>query len=178
MTSVAALTMPTVMTGIAQIPRNQPNRLKDLRLRALKDSPGCFLSTFDDELEFQKQRQWAREFDRGSWYAAVRGSDDIGLIGFTREPDMSLSEYYIEFMWVARESGNTNIRKHGVGEYMLLSRLDELRRTGLKRVYLWVLTGNDTAVRLYERVGFTLTGERQRVEGRRDCYERRMELSL
>ncbi|HUJ04980.1 MAG TPA: GNAT family N-acetyltransferase [Streptosporangiaceae bacterium] len=41
---------------------------------------------------------------------------------------------------------------------MVRSVLSDLRASGIRTVYLWVLDGNDPAVGLYVRLGFVSTG--------------------
>jgi hypothetical protein len=43
---------------------------------------------------------------------------------------------------------------------------------------LWVLDGNDVAMRLYERVGFTRNNHRQPLEARPGRSEERLRLDL
>ena len=140
-----------VMPIIYQIASERPAKLKRLRLRALKDSPDCFLSLHAAEKQYPDER-WMAEFERGDWYAGVSRHDDVSLIGVTREPDMPESERYIEYMWVAR-----GFRRQGIGQYMLQEVLRILRASGVKVVYLWVLDGNAAAAELYQKVGFGFT---------------------
>ncbi len=113
--------IPAVMSSSDRIAPEQPERLKRLRLRALKDSPACFLSERVTEQQYPDER-WAAEFERGDWYAGVIGRHDVSLIGVTREPDMPESERYIEYMWVAER-----FRQRGIGRYMLQDLLEVLR---------------------------------------------------
>jgi ribosomal protein S18 acetylase RimI-like enzyme len=44
--------------------------------------------------------------------------------------------------------------------------------------WLWILNGNDPALRLYEQFGFQSTNERQPLPGQPGRYEERMRLRL
>ena len=43
--------------------------------------------------------------------------------------------------------------------------LDRLKRSGVRTVFLWVLDGNGSAMRLYKRLGFVSCNRRQPLEG-------------
>ena len=175
MTTVAAPLKPATSAGMPSIYRIVPGelaKLKSLRLRALKDSPDCFLSVHAIELGYPVQR-WKAEFERGDWYAGVSGHTDLCLMGVTREPGMPEAECYIEYMWVARK-----FRRQGAGEHMLVEVLGFLRDSGVKAVYLWVLDGNVAAEELYRKVGFGFTGVVQPLAARPGRSEHQMMLAL
>ena len=52
-------------------------------------------------------------------------------------------------------------RGHGVGEALIAAVLDWARARNATSVHLWVTETNKAARLLYERCGFSLTGERQ-----------------
>ncbi|MBN2644144.1 MAG: ribosomal protein S18-alanine N-acetyltransferase [Desulfuromonadaceae bacterium] len=55
-----------------------------------------------------------------------------------------------------------SMRRRGVGQ-RLLSYLDEwMARRGISDVFLEVRCGNEAAIRLYQRYGFSVTGQRRR----------------
>ncbi len=175
MTTVAAplkSATPAAVPSIYKIDPGNPARLKHLRLRALKDSPDCFLSVHAIEQQYPDER-WAAEFKRGDWYAGMSRHAEVSLIGVTREREMPESECYIEYMWVARR-----FRRQGIGRYMLQELLGILRESGVKAVYLWVLDGNIAAANLYEQVGFAFTGVAQPLAARPGRSEHQMVLAL
>lgn len=161
-----------VLPSIQQIGSEDQERLKRLRLRALKDSPHCFLSVHSTERQYHKDR-WAAEFERGDWYAGVRDHRDISLIGVTREPGTPESECYIEYMWVDKR-----FRRHGSAQHMLQEVLEILRTSDVKVVYLWVLNGNEAAAELYKKVGFRFTGLGHPLAARPGRSEHQMTLPL
>jgi ribosomal protein S18 acetylase RimI-like enzyme len=138
-------------------------RLRDIRLTALNSDPPVFLSSHEAELAFD-ERQWRQEFSRGEWHVMVRhgtgegnpGTDaqDIGLVGVTREPDTPSQERYLEYLWVARR-----FRRLGMASMLLRTVLDRLRESRVQTVWLYILDGNDDAMRLYQRFGFQSTNE-------------------
>ncbi|KTD86896.1 acetyltransferase [Paenibacillus etheri] len=72
-------------------------------------------------------------------------------------------------LWQEEESGyieNVFVlepwRRSGIAKYMLSQALNYFRTHGLKDAYLMVLTNNDSALHLYESVGFNLSSEERR----------------
>jgi ribosomal protein S18 acetylase RimI-like enzyme len=153
-------------------------RLQNIRLTALDDNPHAFLSTLKTEAAFDEGR-WRREFVRGEWHVMCAGDqdagdqEDVGLLGVTRLPDMSSRECYLEYLWVA-----PRVRRRGVASMLLRRALDRLRDSGVRTVWLWILDGNERAMRLYERFGFQSTNERQPLPDNPNRNEERMKLRL
>jgi ribosomal protein S18 acetylase RimI-like enzyme len=146
--------------------------LRDMRLAALRESPHAFLATYDNEKAFDEPR-WRAEFARGDWIMCLQGDEPTGIVGCTREADMPTDECYLEYLWVAPEW-----RNKGVARTMVTDVLDYLRKSGMRRAYLWVLDGNDAAVRLYKSVGFVSSNNRQPLEERPGRTEERMQFNL
>jgi ribosomal protein S18 acetylase RimI-like enzyme len=146
--------------------------LRDIRLSALEDSPQAFLSSFAHEVAYNEGR-WRREFVRGEWAVAVAADQVIGLLGATRESAMPSHECYLEYLWVWPET-----RRSGVASMLLRTALDRLRDSGVRTVWLWILDGNDSAMRLYQGFGFQSTNERQRLPADPARSEERLRLSL
>jgi ribosomal protein S18 acetylase RimI-like enzyme len=167
-----AAARPVVMPEITRLNEDQWSALREMRLSALRESPRMFLSTEEREKTWERP-DWEEEFKRGVWYFGRVSGEDIGLIGVTREPNAPPGECYIEYMWISPEC-----RCQGMGERMLTELLDILRESGMLTVRLWVLDGNDTAVRLYERLGFESTGEVEAIVTRPGRTEARMLLNL
>lgn len=146
--------------------------LRDLRLAALRESPAAFLSTYDQERTWT-DGDWRTEAARGDWLTEDVHGDPVALLGATPEPDVAGSERYLSYLWVA-----PGHRHRGIAERLVVAMLDRLRAAGVGRAWLWVLDGNDPARRLYERLGFVSTGERQPLKDDPVRSEERMTLSL
>jgi len=155
---------------------NDWQRLRDVRLTALNADPSAFLSSHETEVAYGEQR-WRGEFARGEWNVVITGDPGkgpgVGLIGVTRVPGMSFRECYLEYFWVAAQA-----RGAGVGSLLLRTVLDRLRDSGVHTVWLWILNGNDDAMRLYQRFGFQSTNERQPLPGHPAGNEEKMRLRL
>jgi ribosomal protein S18 acetylase RimI-like enzyme len=154
------------------LPEDEWPRLRYIRLAALQDYPTAFLSSRAAEAKYDEQR-WRREFMRGEWNIVIADGEEIGLLGVTREPGMPSQECYLEYLWVA-----PRFRRSGVGSMLLRAVLDRLRDSGVHTVWLYILNGNQDAMRLYQRFGFQSTNERQLLPDHPAGSEERMKLRL
>jgi ribosomal protein S18 acetylase RimI-like enzyme len=166
--------------GIVQLGPDQWHVLRDIRLSALKDSPHAFLATYEDEARYETEAQeaqqdrrseakWRAEFEHGDWFTSTIDDVHSGLLCITREAGAPPDECFLESLWVPPER-----RREGVGFAMITGILDRLQADGIRTVFLWVLDGNPDAIRLYERAGFALTGDREPLPDDPDRFEEKM----
>jgi len=146
--------------------------LKTTRLAALQQAPNSFLARYDDQKSWEPA-QWQAEFDRGEWSVWLNLNEPVSLLGCTREEATPADERYLEYLWVSRD-----FRNRGIGHSMLVNAIDRLREQGVRTAYLWVLDGNDAAVRLYRRVGFVSGHRSQPLPDRPGRREELMRLDL
>jgi ribosomal protein S18 acetylase RimI-like enzyme len=129
-------------------------RLQSIRLTALGEDPPAFLFSHEKEATYLEP-EWRQEFSRGQWNIMVSDHKDIGLLGVTREDTMSEQECYLEYLWVA-----PGFRRTGMASLLLRMVLTRLKASGVHTVWLYILDGNEPAMRLYRRFGFQGTNER------------------
>jgi ribosomal protein S18 acetylase RimI-like enzyme len=146
--------------------------LRNIRLAALRESPHAFLATYEQQKDYNEDR-WRGEFDRGCWFAALDEGRPLCLLGVTRDPSIPADACYLEYVWVAPQH-----RGRGVALVMLTGILDRLRAAGLRTAFLWVLDGNDAAMRLYKRAGFIRSNHREPLPDRPGRFEERLHLNL
>lgn len=150
------------MPDINLLTPNEWRTLREIRLSALSESPDAFLSTYEEESEYDELK-WRTEFARGDWYVGMvkLESDDkpVSIAGITREPGTPAHQRFLEYVWVAPES-----RRQGVAFDMINEVLGRLKQSGVQTVFLWVIDGNDSAMRMYKRVGFFSCNRRQKLE--------------
>jgi len=125
--------------------------LRAIRLRALADSPDSFGATLDTAAS-QPPSVWRVRADGpGPLVLVFAGSDPVGMGGlYTPDPS---GDAFVWGMWVEPAS-----RGRGLAARVLERLLEHADDQG-RPVVLHVTEGNDTARRLYERHGFTPTGE-------------------
>ncbi|HEY3977700.1 MAG TPA: GNAT family N-acetyltransferase [Streptosporangiaceae bacterium] len=141
------------MLGVKILTAASWTLLKDMRLAALSESPQAFLSTHQREVSWG-EGQWRAEFDRGEWSVGFLAGGAVSLLGATRTPSTPRYECYLEYMWVTPAR-----RGSGLAYDMLAITFDRLRAEGVRTAFLYVLDGNDAAMRLYKRAGFTSADE-------------------
>lgn len=141
------------MLGIKILTAANWTLLRDMRLAALSESPQAFLSTHEREVSWVED-QWRAEFERGDWSVGFLAGKAVSLLGATRTPSTPRYECYLEYMWVTPAR-----RGSGVAFDMLTFTFGRLRAEGVRTAFLYVLNGNDAAMRLYKRAGFTSANE-------------------
>ena len=129
---------------------------REIRLRALKDAPSAFGSTYARELAFS-DREWTERVERLAGETAVGflavGDDAVcGLVaGFLDTTDPRKAG--LVSMWVAPAH-----RRAGVGCSLVEAVLEWAAARGARTVRLMVTSANDGAMRFYEGLGFERTG--------------------
>ena len=134
---------------------------RDLRLRALADSPDAFGRTLAEEQD-RSDAEWSNRLATGansSWnlplVAEVDG-EPIGLAwGRLDESKPDVANLYQ--MWVAPSH-----RRLGAGQMLLEAVIAWARAMNASYLDLGVTCGDSPAMRLYTRAGFEPVGEPQR----------------
>ncbi len=125
--------------------------LRDLRIRALTDSPNDFGSTLERERN-RTPEDWRRWLTEGSVYLAETGDGPIGLAaGVPNSEDPSTA--YLCAVWV-----QPAIRGSDAARNLISAVQGWARDTGFRELKLDVVEENGRARRAYERNGFRVTG--------------------
>lgn len=159
-------TAPVVRRGVPDDWRAS----KQLRLRALADSPSAFASTLEREVTFGDE-VWRTRLESAATFFAV--DDDGGFVGSVTGIDdrHEAGGREVVAMWV-----DPGWRERGIGAALMDAVLEWARAEGAASIALWVADGNDAARRLYERCGFVSTGQRDVI--RNGLGETRLRLAL
>jgi GNAT superfamily N-acetyltransferase len=145
---------------VRRILPSEGDRLREIRLRALRDAPDAFASTFEAE-STRRPGAWVEAAtawsagDGAATFVAEADEHWIGLIGALRTSERPALVELVS-MWVAPES-----RRLGVAESLIGEVVAWARSTGADAVELWVASGNAGAIATYRRAGFVLTADRQ-----------------
>ena len=129
---------------------------RDLRLRAVRDSPDAFRATLDEELARQDS-EWADiiratvEHPRGMLLIAEDRSEPIGIL-FGRI-DAIETRAKVGAMWV-----DPIARGAGAGGALLDAAITWAADYGVSRLELWVTDGNAAAEALYASRDLSRTG--------------------
>ena len=130
--------------------------LRDIRLRALAESPWAFASTLAREEAFGEQ-DWRRRLEHGHCFLAWADGRPVGCVAGFADEELP-QEQHLVAMWVEPAHRGTSAATELVEAVCRQARAD-----GAVAVRLWVVDGNARARRFYERLGFTTTGLRQPV---------------
>jgi RimJ/RimL family protein N-acetyltransferase len=141
---------------------------RDIRLRALRDSPDAFGSTYAREVAFA-EADWRRRLeDPGSVSVlALAGSRPVGMGGGFQDLPGWL---HVIAMWVEPAA-----RGQGVAQSVLRG-IQRWADDRALRLHLDVSTANPAARRIYERYGFSITGETRPIRAGSDDLVERMVL--
>ncbi|MBT3602186.1 MAG: GNAT family N-acetyltransferase [Candidatus Latescibacteria bacterium] len=142
------------MITIEPITPQKALTLKDVRLRALQDTPSAFGSTHAREALFTDEMWIVRatlQPDRVT-YLAMDGQEACGIIGgflnLEEGPRVTLVS-----MWVAPTH-----RCVGVGQQLVQAITGWAKAQSVGRLFLQVTNNNDLAIAFYQRIGFAKTG--------------------
>ena len=137
------------------------SRYRDVRLRALHDSPDAFGSTYERSSRLTDAdwiaRLQAAQSDQTLPMAAIKDGEFMGLAWVIIEPpDKTVAHLYQ--MWV-----DPQCRGCGIGRALIETAIEWAQAIGSLSMQLEVTCGDRPARRLYDAMGFTPTGEPQPV---------------
>ena len=129
---------------------------KDVRLRALQNTPTAFSSTYAEESKLtdtdwvKRATQWGS--DKSIGYLAMDAGIACGIAsGLLDHDDATRANLFS--MWVAPTH-----RRLGIGRKLVDAIIDWARAQSARTLLLLVTSNNDGAIKFYQQLGFTLTG--------------------
>ncbi len=147
-------------------------RLRNIRLRALRDAPDAFGSTLEDTLKRSPQ-DWLEQLKTLPLFLAVLDGDDAGMVRYGAD-DRRAGVVWLLSMWVAPAA-----RGKGAGDALVEAVVNAARQGGAKQMLLDVADGNHHAIALYARHGFKPNGVRGALPPPREhIAEHQMQRSL
>jgi ribosomal protein S18 acetylase RimI-like enzyme len=141
---------------VRRIRSGEGRLLRNERLAALADSPLAFESTFDEESNrpdeaWETAKAARSEGVASANFVAEGEAGVVGLIGAYRSDEEPETVELIS-MWVAPHA-----RGQGLGAHLVERVVEGAAGAKATRVALWVTRGNDPAIALYRRTGFSFT---------------------
>jgi GNAT superfamily N-acetyltransferase len=128
--------------------------VRDARLAALRDTPSAFASTYQREAAFTEADWRGRLSSSSATFLAYL--PEVSPAGLSGALEHSPGTAELVSMWVSPAA-----RGRGVGEALVAAVTDWAKTRDHTAVHLWVTRENFPARALYERCGFSPTGERQ-----------------
>jgi GNAT superfamily N-acetyltransferase len=150
---------------------------RDLRLRALRDTPDSFGETFGDAVArpisyWEELTRSVTEPGRQVMFLACQGEDVLGsaygLLDRERSDAGRVGGIWVEPAW----------RRRGVGRALLQEVFGWARERRLKQLGLWAPIHSPAAIALYSHAGFRDTGERLRLPANSSLWIVAMEAEL
>lgn len=135
----------------------------ELRLQALQHNPEVFGSTYEREINYSSERILAHlePIDNEQFIIGAFDAEQklIGIVSFRRERSPKMRHKGVVYgMYVLPE-----IRNQSVGLQLLMHFVRECEMIeGLERLNLSVVSTNESAIALYEKVGFEHYGHEKR----------------
>lgn len=163
---------------IERMAAEQWREVRAFRLRALAEPGGVFGSSYEEQSK-DSDAQWAERVEQlthptraATWFARI-GSEPVGMVGGVRD-DKIVGRAWMISLWSVPEA-----RRRGVGQLLAQTVIDWAKTDmACESLHLHCVDGNDTARKLYDKLGFTLTGDtidHPRIEG---LIEHEMRIAL
>ena len=166
------------MIDVRQIRGGEWERLREIRLEALADTPSAFATTlaeaeaFPDSLWQERAIAGAADVDQIT-VLAVSGERTIGMTVALGRPNSDHLVVPIVSVYVTPSE-----RRKGVAERLLSVAEEWVRDQGGSHTSLWVEEENLPARRFYESIGYVATLDRQKMTSPPPAWEIRLEKVL
>lgn len=134
---------------------------KDVRLRALQESPDAFVADYDSEAA-EPDTFWQDRMERSTRYLAEIDRDTVGVVSVRPSDDIIEHSAELFGLWVTPK-----MRGEGVAARLVITASDDVSAEGLRQLVYWVSTDNGRAVAFASSFGFRPTEYRRpvRVKG-------------
>jgi len=128
---------------------NDFDRLRALRLAALKDTPDAFGAKYEDEVE-KPILDWQNRLKNTHWCFAVADGVDVGLLAVDRAQKDRNSDCWLSSWWIHQDHRGSGIPK------LMLNWLEQLCiEKKWEKIGLGVWPDNLRAISAYKKLGFT-----------------------
>ena len=125
-------------------------RLKRLRLSALKDSPTAFGAKYEN-LKDRPDHYWQQVIKASSWCLVSVDGLDIGLLAVDRADKDRNSDCWLSSWWISE-----NYRGHGISRLMADWVYNLCKENRWQKIGLGVWPDNKKAIAVYLKLGFEL----------------------
>jgi ribosomal protein S18 acetylase RimI-like enzyme len=166
------------MIEVRRIRSGEWERLRDIRLEALEDTPSAFATTLA-EAEAYPDSLWQERAVAGAAgddqiiVVAVSGDRTVGMTIALGRPENDFEVVPIVSVYVS-----PSIRRQRVAARLLRLAEEWVRAKGGSRTSLWVEEQNVPAQRFYESIGYTATLDRHMMKVSTPTWEVRFEKTL
>lgn len=138
------------------LPSDEWQAYKDVRLRALRESPEAFVASAEEEEAFPDER-WQQRMERSRRLLAIDEEEVVGVVSVGTGHRTNIPGAGELFgLWVAPAR-----RGSGVARRLLEKAAKVGREVGLRQLVYWVGTDNGRAVAFASSFGFRPTDDRR-----------------
>ena len=130
---------------------NDVDRLRALRLAALKDTPAAFGAKYDDEVN-KPISEWSDRLKNTAWCFVVADGVDIGLLAVDRSEKDRNSDCWLSSWWISEA-----FRGQGLAALMMDWVIKLSQENEWKIIGLGVWPENLRARNAYKKLGFVET---------------------
>jgi ribosomal protein S18 acetylase RimI-like enzyme len=155
---------------IVNLQPSQWEQYKNLRLKALKEEPQAFGSSYEENVN-EPGEKWERRLEKalrgeGQWLVfAKRGDELIGMAGAFAKEEKGIVQ--VSAMYVVRE-----VRGQGISTKLMEELISQIEKNkSIKKLVLEVNPIQESALKLYESCGFKTTGTEKRILGDSKEYQ-------
>lgn len=128
---------------------NDFERLRALRLAALKDAPAAFGAKYEDEIK-KPESEWSDRLVNTHWCFAVVDGVDVGLLAVDRAEKDRNSDCWLSSWWLSEGLRGSGITK------LMLNWVEQLCiENNWQKIGLGVWPENLRARAAYKKLGFT-----------------------
>ncbi len=133
---------------------------RDIRLRGLLEAPQAFARSYEEEKAFP-QEKWLQRAGNPYSFLAIEDGIPLGTMGAYVDGESDHKIAHIVGVFVTEKA-----RGKGIGSKLLGAVLDKIKQDrSIKTVQLSVNKEQISAVKLYEKFGFQITGEESQKMG-------------
>ena len=146
-------------------------RVRDLRLASLRESPEMIGGNFDQESSFSED-QWREMFKKNAYFVAVLDGEDLGILAI--ENLARGSGDFGATCWIGGTWVHPRVRGRGIMQRLFESIDNHSKERGWLVQGLGVFVDNHQAIALYEKLGFIAMGDVQESTRKPGRYYQRM----
>ena len=127
---------------------NDVDRLRALRLAALKDTPDAFGAKYEDEVK-KPISEWQDRLKNTNWCFVVADGVDVGLLAVDRAEKDRNSDCWLSSWWIHQDHRGSGIPK------LMLNWVEQLCiEKKWEKIGLGVWPDNLRAIAAYKKLGF------------------------
>ena len=135
-----------------RVTKDEWEKLKDLRLRALADSPRAFGSTLEGTKD-KPEETWLKQIENTYTYAIEAEGQFVALAVFRKDDD---GVWTINGVWT-----DPKFRRRGLSKKLFSEILKQAEELSVKTIELSVNATQSDAIELYKQSGFEIVETRE-----------------